>query len=150
MYDKQVTPSNRKSVETVIHSDNAFATVAYLRVKDAELQPKEPETRQSAAVPPLLEDDFASIANTLNGEITPSSSTVSNIQPENKERATIPGSYRSGSRVFVSNVQRHILDPDVEISLEDEMRECLAILQGREHSKVLGRFLISTFYRSSE
>ncbi|EIN10404.1 hypothetical protein PUNSTDRAFT_22799, partial [Punctularia strigosozonata HHB-11173 SS5] len=54
--------------ETVIHSDNAFATVAYLRVKRAVLEPKQvlPSPPQYAlAVPPLLDDESEDIRRSL-------------------------------------------------------------------------------------
>ncbi|XP_006460229.1 hypothetical protein AGABI2DRAFT_67613 [Agaricus bisporus var. bisporus H97] len=116
-------------VETVVHSDNAFATVAYLRVKDAELQPKEIGSRQAVVIPPFLEDEFASIAEILQTDTTLSSSILSDTPPENKECVTIPTTSRSGSWVSVCNVQRGMLNPNVEISLEDEVVECFTILQ---------------------
>ncbi|EPT03708.1 hypothetical protein FOMPIDRAFT_49117 [Fomitopsis schrenkii] len=51
--------------ETVIHSDNGFATVAYLRVKNAALEQKYGVVSVRPEVPPVLSGEFVSIRHTV-------------------------------------------------------------------------------------
>ena len=61
--------SHRDEVETVVHSDNDFATVAYLRIKKASLQPKtSPSTADSldVTVPPVLTEAFSDLRDMVS------------------------------------------------------------------------------------
>jgi diphthine-ammonia ligase len=51
-------------IETVIHSESDFAPVAYLRIKEAHLENKDP-AEYELVVPPLLDDEFASLQNMI-------------------------------------------------------------------------------------
>lgn len=118
-------------VETVIHSDNAFATVAYLRIKDADLIPKEFQNNDFLTVPPLLEERFQSVQDALQAE---PHTNGSELPPApGLEVNTVPdigcSSSRVGDWVSVCNVQRQVPETEKEISLEDEVEECFAILQ---------------------
>jgi diphthine-ammonia ligase len=128
------SPCHRKDVETVIHSDNAFATVAYLRIKDAELIPKENTHDPMVAVPPLLEDEFISVRDAIqagagssaNGLEVPKLASYSSTEP------TVDClSSQIGNWVSVSNVQPHLSESNEEVSLEEEVVECFSILQRR-------------------
>ncbi|KAF9451656.1 adenine nucleotide alpha hydrolases-like protein [Macrolepiota fuliginosa MF-IS2] len=116
-------------VETVIHSDNAFATVAYLRIKDAELQPKDNENYGAITIPSFIEDDFIVVHDRLLVEATRNEPKSSEPEFSGGEEGNITtSSSRQGNWVSVCNIQRE--DPKDEISLEDEVIECFAILQG--------------------
>ncbi|RXW24621.1 hypothetical protein EST38_g1243 [Candolleomyces aberdarensis] len=118
-----------KEVETVIHSDNDFATVAYLRVRNAELVAKDPTPSPELIVPPLLDEQFSEISERL-ASLLPSAHSlpVGNFEPE-KQRC---GAFATSSRkvqdwVAVCNVQRNV-DPNLEITIEEEVTECFQSL----------------------
>ncbi|KAI0832334.1 hypothetical protein BC628DRAFT_1406822 [Trametes gibbosa] len=128
---------NLDEVETVIHSDNDFATVAYLRVKKATLQPKTDPATNKLSSPPLLEEPFSQIQNSLPA---PSSSTT-NAPPESLHDVSsqIARHKKSGNCVSVANVQRDRINQLPELSLEDEVRECFEKLEAclAQHSLTL-------------
>jgi len=124
--------SLRKDTETVIHSDNAFATVAYLRITNAILVPKENSNIHLLTVPPLLENEFLRVQDKLQEEVDenfewPNTDLNMDIVP-----IVNCSSSRVGNWVSVCNVQRCFSEPkqDMFISLEDEVEECFTILQG--------------------
>lgn len=127
-------------METVIHSDNDFATVAYLRIKEAALQPKASLVHQQLAVPPLLEEPFSRIRDLL-GPSTPS--TDSENQPSPTYPSFHPRSHkRIGDWVSVANVQRDFTEHPDELTVEDEVRECFEQLQGT--SDLLSHLFVHT------
>ena len=120
---------DRIDVETVVHSDNGFAAVSYLRVKEATLEEK-PESGNDLTVPPLLETDFARIQTLLRGDHSVDSSihTVSEptaCQSTVKWRGS-SGSQR-GSWVAVGNV---FCKTGRDITFEEEVTQCFCDLQG--------------------
>ncbi|RDB22801.1 Diphthine--ammonia ligase [Hypsizygus marmoreus] len=119
-------------VETVIHSDNDFATVAFLRIKKAVLEPKPPVEAFDLKIPPLLDDPFIAIRDAV-------SASQENLDSRT-ERRPVPvmikepivddvQSQKYGPWVSVANVQHRDLHHVVEISIEDEVTECFNILQ---------------------
>ncbi|KAJ3563369.1 hypothetical protein NP233_g8983 [Leucocoprinus birnbaumii] len=124
-----------KDVETVIHSDSSFATVAYLRIKDAELLPKENADNHTLAIPPPLEELFQTVEDNLRTGLI----VDGDLPPEELDTTAEPdigvSTSRVGNCVNVCNIQRRTPDSGTEISLEDEVEECFTILQ--EH---LGRY----------
>ncbi|KAH9853564.1 hypothetical protein C2E23DRAFT_884729 [Lenzites betulinus] len=119
---------NLDEVETVIHSDNDFATVAYLRVKKATLQPKIATETNGIAAPPLLEAQFLQIQDSL------SASTCSSANLPAKSIRGIPSPQTSSQRkigncVSVVNVQRDLQSRRDDLPLEDEVRECFEKLK---------------------
>ncbi|KAH8118362.1 hypothetical protein DFH11DRAFT_1849706 [Phellopilus nigrolimitatus] len=98
-----------KDVETVIHSDNDFATVAYLRIKDAFLEAKETSSYVPISVPPLLSKDFRNLETVLTNKanVLSTKKPILSIAPANTvAHCYIPtSSLKSGKWIVVSNVQ---------------------------------------------
>lgn len=121
----------RKEVETVIHSDSDFATVAYLRVKEAELEVKDTVEAHDLTVPPvldekyseLLDDDFENVPElgtlSLDGEASTAPSTT--IFPTSSRQL--------GDWVSVSNVQRNS-ELSNSLPIGEEVTECFQLLSG--------------------
>ncbi|KAI5123446.1 hypothetical protein M0805_006150 [Coniferiporia weirii] len=121
-----------REVETVIHSDNDFATVAYLRVKKASLEVKEPFRSELIAIPPLLTAAFSDL------EVVLAKACDRRVQKELAERTvdadfTIhahhpTSSVRAGKWTIISNLQR---EPGSNIESIEEVERCFRLL--REH-----------------
>jgi len=116
-------------VETVIHSDNGFAAVSYLRIKGAALEEKE-ENRGDLTIPPLLEPDFARIQTLLRGRHP--TDTLAPTVPEPVTRRSLvescsPSTSRKGNWVAVGNVC-HATGQG--ITFEEEVVQCFRDLQG--------------------
>jgi len=109
---------NSTEVEPVIHSDNSFATVAYLRVKSARLEPKLSFGSFQVPTPPLLDELFVDPLGVR--------SVASTHQPE--AMAYPVAVTRSGSWVNVTNVQ---IQPSSssDLSLDDEVLYCFELLK---------------------
>ncbi|KAH9918250.1 uncharacterized protein BXZ73DRAFT_92298 [Epithele typhae] len=113
-------------VQTVVHSDNDFATVAYLRIKEASLVPKDSAGIPEIAIPPVLSEPFQDIFDIVETakrwpEETTNGSTQNSMVP-------IAVTKRLGRWVSVANIQREDIQ-DPEMSLEDEVRFCFGKLQ---------------------
>ncbi|CAK5275596.1 unnamed protein product [Mycena citricolor] len=101
-------------VEPVIHSDNAFATVAFLRIKRAVLEEKEIDVR-TPRQPPLL-DEPLDVESTPRPEALGGDAPVS-LEPLGRDETQ---SKQCGQWVSVSNV---CAGPGVE-AIEDEVLRC--------------------------
>ena len=117
-------------VETVIHSDNGFAAVSYLRIKGAALEEKR-ESGGDLTIPPLLEPDFARIQTLLRGH-HPTDTWVHTVsEPATRqspvESLTTPSTSRKGNWVAVGNVCRAT---GQGITFEEEVIQCFRGLQG--------------------
>ncbi|KAF8974438.1 hypothetical protein BDZ97DRAFT_23573 [Flammula alnicola] len=121
--------------ETVIHSDNDFATVAFLRIKGAELEAK-PMSIQSASVPPLLEEDYEPVRDAVlksqNDTATQSvpSSGAGTLDFQHPD-AIVSDSRQKNSWVAISNVQATFSRHGNTISIEEEVTQCFHILSKR-------------------
>ncbi|KAJ3909884.1 hypothetical protein F5879DRAFT_931597 [Lentinula edodes] len=135
-------------VETVIHSDNDFATVAYLRIKNARLEPKPTsDAHAQLTVPPILDEDFEAVRTSIT-EVEPHSFAVhlSESVPHSLDFATATKS--NGKWVAVTNVQ---IECSADASIEDEITQCFNLLQERlashnlslAHSAIINLFLSS-------
>ncbi|TFK55996.1 hypothetical protein OE88DRAFT_1622520 [Heliocybe sulcata] len=117
--------------EPVVHSDNDFASVSYLRIKSAVLEAKGDSTHFPVEVPPVLEDEFASLADALSRTARAEHpQPVDDEKPEYQCRPYLHGSTSSRMRsdwAAVANIHRNI--DDAEITLEEEVRECFAKLE---------------------
>ncbi|KAG7449048.1 uncharacterized protein BT62DRAFT_944940 [Guyanagaster necrorhizus] len=115
--------------EVVIHSDNDFATVAYLRVKNAVLLPKD-STTMNVLVPPLLISPiYTNILHTITSKESSSlSRSISLDTPVDSKTQCEFGilSARVGPWITVSNVQSQ--NPD-NVIIEEEVTECFNLLQ---------------------
>ncbi|KAI0081690.1 hypothetical protein K474DRAFT_1130183 [Panus rudis PR-1116 ss-1] len=117
-----------EEVETVIHSDNDFASVAYLRVKNATLVPKDQPRNMELSIPPLLEAAFLNVRDaveqaTQSPVLRRSSSTMNH---------TVQSSInvqKCGPWVSVTNIQYHPVKNDTTV--EDEVSECFRLLEER-------------------
>ncbi|GAV98952.1 meiotically up-regulated 71 protein [Lentinula edodes] len=135
-------------VETVIHSDNDFATVAYLRIKNARLEPKPTsDAHAQLTVPPILDEDFEAVRTSIT-EVEPHSFAVhlSESVPHSLDFTTATKS--NGKWVAVTNVQ---IECSADASIEDEITQCFHLLQERlashnlslAHSAIINLFLSS-------
>ena len=126
----------RKKVETVIHSDNSFATVAFLRIKDAVLEAK-PEKSLSAFVPPLLADQYKAVRDailsshhrTRTAELPSVEDQQALIFSHSTTMAT--SSLQRNNWVTVSNVQAHSSLSESNMTFEEEVIKCFQTLTGR-------------------
>ncbi|KAF8076527.1 hypothetical protein FPV67DRAFT_1664788 [Lyophyllum atratum] len=122
-------------VETVIHSDNDFATVAYLRIKSAVLEAKPPSETFDLQIPPLLEDEFISMQDAVATSQEGSSRTLDRDTAETVHSdglsIKVADSKKLDAWVSVSNIERSVPNPIEEISIEDEVTECFQLLQAR-------------------
>ena len=112
----------------MVHSDDGFATVAYLRVRKACLVPK-PAAVYTVPVPPLLEDKYAMMAVDLDSHFSLESNAHASA-PDVYH--TSPSSMSRGPWVSVSNIQRSNGSRNTfpEITIEDEVTECFGIMKG--------------------
>ncbi|EPQ59934.1 hypothetical protein GLOTRDRAFT_125792 [Gloeophyllum trabeum ATCC 11539] len=130
MFKKRIILSD---TETIIHSDNSFASVAYLRVKHAELVQKDGASENTVPTPPLLEGTFLELKDTISQLQTAEiRSPQDDIQFAYEIRPYLHGS--AGSRMLndwasVTNIHRNL--DDHEITLEEEVRECFSKLEAR-------------------
>lgn len=124
----------RGKIDTIIHSDHDFATVAYLRVSEAHLLEKPFPHDLQITMPPLLSKGMENLRIAID-ESKPSLSNVKSgakddpISIECTSRVT---TNRLGPWVAVTNVQRDTLSP-LTLSVEEEVAECFQILQGKGH-----------------
>ncbi|KAF7301802.1 Diphthami-syn-2 domain-containing protein [Mycena indigotica] len=112
-------------VETVIHSDNDFATVAFLRVKKAALQDKEAPSGADFDVPELLDEDTAVIEVDIP-HVVDASATIDANNHKHIVRHAGTQSREINGWVSVGNV---VATTEEEISVEQEVRECFQILR---------------------
>ncbi|KAI0353573.1 hypothetical protein OH77DRAFT_1458188 [Trametes cingulata] len=119
---------NLEEVETVVHSDNDFATVAYLRIKSATLQPKPEAQHNEVVIPPLLTEPFSLIKESMPSW-TPSARSSDPLSSTTRSGSPTIRHRRIGRWVAVANVEHEPQDQTEELSLEDELRECFEKLR---------------------
>ncbi|KAK0498609.1 hypothetical protein EDD18DRAFT_1158378 [Armillaria luteobubalina] len=114
--------------EVVIHSDNDFATVAYLRVKNAILLSKDPTTLDVFVPPLLISPIYDNISNAITSKELSLSSLLSSDNPvDSKSPCEFAMSSTSvGPWTTVSNVQSQKQDT---ITIEEEVTECFNLLR---------------------
>lgn len=128
-----MTETYRIDTETVVHSDNDFATVAYLRIRNAILIPKAEMRSVEPQIPPLLEIDFREVSDRVSQSLRSGRKLVrqgvhdANLERNVKFEAI---SRRVGRWVAVSNVQCNNVSGTQELSLEDEVKVCFENLKG--------------------
>ncbi|KIM46059.1 hypothetical protein M413DRAFT_441121 [Hebeloma cylindrosporum] len=119
---------NLTDTEIVIHADNDFATVAFLRIKEAELQKKPPQAR-IALIPPILDDKYKAIKHAplhFHPDIETQRPDISSQKFCHPSWSRHAQSYK-GSYASVSNVQ---VDPAAHnnYTIEEEVKKCFHIL----------------------
>ncbi|KAF9008948.1 hypothetical protein BDQ17DRAFT_1398065 [Cyathus striatus] len=134
---------NLIDTETVIHSDNDFATVAFLRLKNAVLEKKADLKDHDIAIPLLLDEQCEQlqeslIANECSKQVLPVLADLNKIQ----YCVEAPVTCRvNGPWICVSNVECDINSFSQGMSIEDEVRECFRIVA--EHLLLHGQQLSS-------
>lgn len=112
-------------METVVHSDHSFATVAFLKIKSAHLEEKHTDPNFTLRTPPLLCGKFEVIRdNIINLEDASDSPAVYHSPSDDLQ--TEGRILRSGNWISICGVQTN--RPD--ITLEEEMRLCFSQLEG--------------------
>lgn len=118
--------------ETVIHSDNDFATVAYLRIKNATLEDK-PGRILEPTIPTLLDSRFSELeeklaqTNTVNAPIEPAHAAASEIHNEPILQA--PTHHERRHWVAVGQVQSKALESN--LTIEQEVKDCFEQMRAR-------------------
>lgn len=120
-------------METILHSDSDFATVAYLRIKDAQLEGKPALQPVYPTIPPLLSEDFDGIRDAVESSVR--SSDLKRTCEENiSVTFKLDGihqytSKRVGDWVSVANVQCPS-DTAKDEEIEHEVTRCFSTLEG--------------------
>ncbi|KAK0490842.1 hypothetical protein IW261DRAFT_1434391 [Armillaria novae-zelandiae] len=113
--------------EVVIHSDNDFATVAYLRVKNAILLSKDPTTLDVFVPPLLISPIYDNILTAITSKELSLSSLSSDTPVDSESQCEFPmSSTRVGPWITVSNVQSQKQDTS---TIEEEVTECFNLLR---------------------
>ncbi|KAF8914026.1 hypothetical protein CPB84DRAFT_1758186 [Gymnopilus junonius] len=135
-------PLYNVETEIVIHSDNDFASVAFLRVKSAELVPKTSIPYPTAFIPPILEGVFIDVKSaTLVGQSNPEAeepTTINNSPTFYHPAVNLATIRRQGHWVVVSNVQATESLHDSDVTIEEEVSECFNKLTERLAEQGLG------------
>ena len=134
-------------METVIHSDNDFASVAFLRIKAARLEAKVTTTTSVVYVPPLLDDEFMAVYEVvLQSQQTDLITSQAQIEGSSFRHPKVPliRCRRVGAWVSISNVQ----SPSKGSTLKDEVTRCFELLIGEFAAVTMGPSLI-TFQNAS-
>ncbi|KAF9818346.1 hypothetical protein IEO21_02861 [Rhodonia placenta] len=108
--------------ETVIHSDNDFATVAYLRIKNATLEDKHSRLPIQPTVPSLLSEAFEQIHHTVHKSLSDPPIKSPSIPDENIAQlpkvADCPTIKRIGQWVAIADISviSHLKAYDLQLS----------------------------------
>jgi len=116
-------------VETVIHSDSDFATVAFLRIKGARLEAKAGTATAVVCIPPLLDDEYSTVYETiLQSQQMDLNSPQAQIESKSFRHPKVPliRSRQVGAWVSISNIQ----SPSEGSMLKDEVTRCFELLIG--------------------
>ncbi|KAK7061844.1 Diphthine--ammonia ligase [Favolaschia claudopus] len=121
-----------KEVETVVLSDSGFATVAYLRIKSAILQPKSDVADSSSiTVPEMLDDPFTSVKDNVQSSIEESATIDQAHAPLQSLPLSMfekPQSRKVGSWVAIASICSNAVG-ESPASLDEEVNQCFSILQ---------------------
>ena len=135
-------------METVIHSDNDFASVAFLRIKAARLEAKVTTTTSVVYVPPLLDDEFMAVCEAVlqsqQTDLITSQAQIEGPWSFRHPRVPLIRCRRVGAWVSISNVQ----SPSKGSTLKDEVTRCFELLIGEFAAVTMGPSLI-TFQNAS-
>jgi diphthine-ammonia ligase len=117
----------RKETKTIVHSDHAFATVAYLEVKDASLEDKPDQALLQPTIPPLL-DDLALRVQEACSELQ-EQLPLPDATPTYPTVAAKPSIRVVGSWAYISDVQ---CDRSSTGSVEEEVIACFETIKGTQ------------------
>ncbi|KAI0036809.1 hypothetical protein K488DRAFT_40407 [Vararia minispora EC-137] len=116
--------------ERVVLADDKFATVAYLRIKNATLEAKDTPTTFDVPVPPLLSPSYEALVGYVRGAcVDASPGAATQVVPTfSPNPVTGPTTRRMDKWVAFGNITSPI-GPGEKVSLEDEVRSCFEILR---------------------
>jgi diphthine-ammonia ligase len=129
-YVTSLTYDFRIDTEIVIHSDNDFATVAFLRVKEARLEDKLSED-QKPPIPPVFDEIFAEIEEKIVSAEFGSLEhrTLEEVKSHPLDLSGwIPKTQERGNWVAIGQVQHNLTN--TQVTIEEEFHECFRQLQG--------------------
>ncbi|KAG6869305.1 hypothetical protein C0993_000058 [Termitomyces sp. T159_Od127] len=120
-------------VETVIHSDNSFATVAFLRIKNAHLEPKPSFQDFELDIPAMLQGEFATLSNAVEWSVPSAEIEIGNREPThpNHPNFSHAAGRQVGPWVSISNIERVTQESATELTIEEEVTECFQLLETR-------------------
>ncbi|KAI0045321.1 hypothetical protein FA95DRAFT_1680564, partial [Auriscalpium vulgare] len=141
--------------ETVIHSDSGFATVAFMRIKNAVLEAKPTRTTQTlhVAIPSWFDMDHESLAESIATEDPlQSDSEIATVQPW-PSSPILQSCRRAHDWVAITDICKSVVEGEPALSLQDEVRECFSVLESRlaDHALTLSNVAnINIFISSME
>lgn len=123
----------RIETETVIHSDNDFATVAFLRIKEASLEDKPINEDFDLAVPSVLQAKPQMIYEKLQehdaGLVNGTPPSFGNlVEPLVEPSQGTTTTNENGAWISVSSVQAN--ESEASMTIEEEVRQCFELLLG--------------------
>ena len=114
-----------------MHSDNDFATVAYVRIKNASLVPKECPQALQLAIPPLFSEPFSDITNITSRFTQIGSAVPSSEEPVSDTLSvSLASTKRMGKWIAIANVQLDESQRKSDLPLEDEVHYCFETVKG--------------------
>ncbi|KAF9495435.1 hypothetical protein BDN71DRAFT_1495916 [Pleurotus eryngii] len=124
---------NLIETETVIHSDSDFATVAFLRIKEASLEDKPINEDFDLAVPSVLQAKPQMIYEKLQEHDAGlvNSTSPSFVEPFVESSQGTTTTNENGAWISVSNVQANESGATGRMSIEEEVRQCFELLLGK-------------------
>ncbi|KAG8713509.1 hypothetical protein FRC09_018646 [Ceratobasidium sp. 395] len=113
-----------KETKTIVHSDHAFATVAYLEVKDASLEEKSEHALSQPIIPPMLDGPALQIRAALSHikEDEPTSTEA----PVSPHIGIKPSVRVVGSWLYIGDVEGNCSPTD---PIEDEVVACFKTIK---------------------
>jgi diphthine-ammonia ligase len=124
---------NRDEVETIIHSESGFASVAFLRINKAHLEKKEVKADPFAvAIPPLLHLPFLELQQSISSITAEEQATdILPVEIPTIERRIVDRI--RGDWLAVTEITAQIPPKSTGICIEDELRLCFTALEGKEY-----------------
>ncbi|KAG8766615.1 hypothetical protein FRC12_006750 [Ceratobasidium sp. 428] len=113
-----------KETKTIVHSDHAFAAVAYLEVKDASLEDKPAQDSSQPTIPPMLDESALQVQAALS-HIEESQST-SAAAPASPHTSTKPSIRVIGPWLYIGDVEGNCSPTD---PIEDEVVACFKTIK---------------------
>lgn len=117
---------NRSEVEVIAHSDSAFGSVAFLSIRKATLESKEPNDH-GCAVPPLLGLKATNIRNAVT-EPVGSLKRHSSLALSRSPARTSLRSGNLGQWVSVAGVQCETRI-ETDVTIEEEVQSCFDMMK---------------------
>jgi diphthine-ammonia ligase len=117
--------------ETVIHSDSDFATVAFLKIKKAELVSKQSST-PTAQEPPLLENLYLDLEETVNHAADDDVPLKKPIDLQLRDNLPPVRQFDGRPWIVLGGIQCSYTG----LSIEDTVQDCFQQVTGQLHTYV--------------